>query len=56
MLLYTSGTTGHPKGVMNDHRGMMAMTLDTTIATESSHEDVGLATTPFFTTGGVVGH
>ena len=54
MLLYTSGTTGHPKGVMNDHRGMMAMTLDTTIATESKHEDIGLATTPFFTTGGVV--
>ena len=54
VLLYTSGTTGRPKGVMNDHRGMMAMTLDTTIATESRHEDVGLATTPFFTTGGVV--
>jgi acyl-CoA synthetase (AMP-forming)/AMP-acid ligase II len=54
VLLYTSGTTGHPKGVMNDHRGMMAMTLDTTIATESKHEDIGLATTPFFTTGGVV--
>jgi acyl-CoA synthetase (AMP-forming)/AMP-acid ligase II len=54
VLLYTSGTTGHPKGVMNDHRGMMAMTLDTTIATESRHEDIGLATTPFFTTGGVV--
>ena len=54
VLLYTSGTTGHPKGVMNDHRGMMAMTLDTTISTESRHEDIGLATTPFFTTGGVV--
>jgi acyl-CoA synthetase (AMP-forming)/AMP-acid ligase II len=54
VLLYTSGTTGHPKGVMSDHRGMMAMTLDTTIATESRHEDIGLATTPFFTTGGVV--
>src|ERR1700744_1225949 len=54
VLLYTSGTTGHPKGVMNDHRGMMAMTLDTTISTESQHDDIGLATTPFFTTGGVV--
>src|SRR3984957_15438273 len=43
VLLYTSGTTGHPKGVMNDHRGMMAMTLDTTISTESRHEDIGLA-------------
>jgi acyl-CoA synthetase (AMP-forming)/AMP-acid ligase II len=54
VILYTSGTTGHPKGVMNTHRGMMAMTLDTTIATESRHDDVMLATTPFFTTGGVV--
>jgi acyl-CoA synthetase (AMP-forming)/AMP-acid ligase II len=54
VLLYTSGTTGHPKGVMNDHRGMMAQTLDTTISTEARHEDVMLATTPFFTTGGVV--
>ena len=54
VLLYTSGTTGHPKGVMNDHRGMLAQTLDSTIATEARHEDVMLATTPFFTTGGVV--
>lgn len=54
VLLYTSGTTGHPKGVVNDHRGMMAQTLDTTIATEARHEDVMLATTPFFTTGGVM--
>ena len=54
VLLYTSGTTGHPKGVMNDHRGMMAQTLDTTIVTEARHDDVMLATTPFFTTGGVV--
>ena len=54
VLLYTSGTTGHPKGVMNDHRGMMAQTLDTTISTEARHADVMLATTPFFTTGGVV--
>jgi acyl-CoA synthetase (AMP-forming)/AMP-acid ligase II len=54
VLLYTSGTTGHPKGVMNDHRGMMAQTLDTTIVTEARHGDVMLATTPFFTTGGVV--
>jgi acyl-CoA synthetase (AMP-forming)/AMP-acid ligase II len=54
VLLYTSGTTGHPKGVMNDHRGMLAQTLDTTIVTEARHDDVMLATTPFFTTGGVV--
>jgi acyl-CoA synthetase (AMP-forming)/AMP-acid ligase II len=54
VLLYTSGTTGLPKGVVNVHRGMLAQTLDTTIATEARHEDVMLATTPFFTTGGMM--
>lgn len=54
VLLYTSGTTGLPKGVVNVHRGMLAQTLDTTIATESRHDDVMLATTPFFTTGGMM--
>jgi acyl-CoA synthetase (AMP-forming)/AMP-acid ligase II len=54
VLLYTSGTTGRPKGVINVHRNMLAQTLDTTISTEARHEDVMLATTPFFTTGGMM--
>jgi acyl-CoA synthetase (AMP-forming)/AMP-acid ligase II len=53
-LLYTSGTTGRPKAVVNDHRAMVAQTLDTTIVTEARHSDVMLATTPFFTAGGMV--
>lgn len=54
VLLYTSGTTGRPKGVINAHQGMLAQTLDTTIATQARHSDIMLATTPFFTTGGMV--
>jgi acyl-CoA synthetase (AMP-forming)/AMP-acid ligase II len=53
-LLYTSGTTGRPKAVINHHRGMIAQAFDTSIVTEARHEDVMLAITPFFTAGGMV--
>lgn len=54
LLLYTSGTTGRPKGVVNEHRGMVAQVFDTTLVTESRHDDVFLALTPFFTAGGMM--
>ena len=53
-LLYTSGTTGRPKAVVNAHRGMVAQVLDTSIVTEARHEDVLLALTPSYTAGGMV--
>jgi acyl-CoA synthetase (AMP-forming)/AMP-acid ligase II len=53
-LLYTSGTTGRPKAVINEHQAMMAQVLDTTIVTEARHSDVLLASTPFYTAGGMV--
>jgi acyl-CoA synthetase (AMP-forming)/AMP-acid ligase II len=53
-LLYTSGTTGRPKAVVNEHRGMVGQIFDTSIVTEARHEDVLLALTPFFTAGGMV--
>ncbi|HVV31134.1 MAG TPA: AMP-binding protein [Mycobacteriales bacterium] len=53
-LLYTSGTTGRPKGVVCDHRAMIAQVYDTCLITEAVHDDVMLATTPFFTAGGMI--
>ena len=53
-FLYTSGTTGRPKAVVQEHRRMWAQVLDTSIVTEARHSDVFLALTPFFTAGGVV--
>lgn len=53
-LLYTSGTTGRPKGVMNVHRSMLVQAYDTSLVTGSRESDVMLATTPFYTAGGMI--
>jgi acyl-CoA synthetase (AMP-forming)/AMP-acid ligase II len=54
VILYTSGTTGRAKGVMNTHRGLLYQAADTNLVTEAARSDVMLATTPFFTAGGMV--
>jgi acyl-CoA synthetase (AMP-forming)/AMP-acid ligase II len=54
VILYTSGTTGRAKGVMNTHRALLYQAADTNLVTEASRSDVMLATTPFFTAGGMV--
>lgn len=54
VILYTSGTTGRAKGVMHSHRALLYQAADTNLVTEANRSDVMLATTPFFTAGGMV--
>ncbi|MFI4976837.1 MAG: long-chain fatty acid--CoA ligase, partial [Caulobacterales bacterium] len=53
-LLYTSGTTGLPKGAMLSHRNLMAAVLNGLAAWEQSPEEVNLFTFPLFHVAGYV--
>jgi len=47
-LLYTSGTTGLPKGVMLTHRGIIKGSLNHLLGSHVKHNDIGLVSTPLF--------
>jgi len=53
MLLYTSGTTGQPKGVMLPHRQLFWNAVNTVWACDLSPADRVLAFLPLFHTGGL---
>jgi len=55
-LLYTSDTTGLPKGVMHTHKSIMGCMLNYMIMAGTRCNDVDLAATPLFWIPGLVCH
>jgi len=52
LILYTSGTTGHPKGALITHGQMMWNSLNTAISLQLTGNDISTIHTPFYHTGG----
>jgi fatty-acyl-CoA synthase len=53
VMLFTSGTTGRPKGALLAERGIAANASSTCRAWEITEDDIGLVDAPLFHTGGL---
>jgi acyl-CoA synthetase (AMP-forming)/AMP-acid ligase II len=52
-LVYTSGTTGRPKGVMHSHDNDVAIAMNCVMEYSLSHRDVALHIAPLYHVGGM---
>jgi fatty-acyl-CoA synthase len=53
MIMYTSGATGKPKGVMTSHRNILANTMTLCFEHHIVHDDVTLLVMPLYHNGGL---
>lgn len=53
LILYTSGTTGRPKGAILTHRVIVWNSLNTNVGWDLHADDVSIIHTPLFHTGGI---
>ena len=53
VIMYTSGTTGRPKGAMLTHGNLFWNNVNALLAFDISHDDVSLVTAPMFHIGGL---
>jgi len=55
LLMYTSGTTGQPKGAMLTHRNVVANTVNWILEMGATSDDIWLSGLPLFHIGGING-